>query len=126
MTTDQPQSGRELDKAIARRLGWEYIDDTTSARWGAWENLVGDILQRPDPFSTDDAAALALLQQLCKPVEEGGRGWSGYRLAYTDKMYWTEILPAQFIYKSKISLAHAASLAILAALEAETKTTNSP
>ena len=122
--TDNPQPGRELDEAIARALGWKIglehapeLDEDCA--YESWQSPDGSFHGASPPcFSTDTATAMATLEQLCKPVEEGGRGWP----------YWisSPLRPGRAYgvrcnnHKTKATtLAHAVSLAMLAALEAE-------
>ncbi len=128
MTTNQPQPGSELDERLAKALGWKTIWDTESGyRYSMWVSPKADkYREEPLSYSTDTATAMATLEQLCKPKKEGGRGW-GYilrrpkgtyeqpynvRLSDEEGGFFDDI-------GSDISLAHAASLAMLAALEAE-------
>ncbi len=130
MTTNQPQPGSELDERLAKALGWERAPDGKG--WDDPEGVVNNMdVQYPNeygefcrvpPFSTDTATAMATLEQLCKPKKEGGRGWEfdmEYRSKY--KKVWLRTRGGITIghRKSKTSFAHAASLAMLAALEAE-------
>lgn len=117
MTTNQPQPGSDLDAAIAEMLG----KPTLSKRIG-FEDRVGMQLSVSLPYSIDTATAMATLEQLRKEKEWY---WAIYSpgAAYTlagdksDKFH----VEVREVYegKSDISLAHAAALAILAALEAE-------
>ena len=108
--TDKPLPGRKLDEAIAKLLGWRY-----SKLYG-WLDAEGQQTLKPlTSISTDDATAIATLQQLCKPVEEGGRGWVVYiELWLSCTEVWIEGHEAV-----QNTFAHAAVLAMLAALEAE-------
>ena len=83
-----------------------------------WRTPDGKTQENPPPISTDDATAFATLEQLCKPVEEGGKDWP----------YWisSPLRPGRVYgvrcnnHKTKsTTFAHAAALAIKAALEAE-------
>ena len=112
--------------AFAKALGWKFTYET-GATYGIWQSPDGEFCNHQPPFSTNTATAMAALEQLCKPVEEGGRGWcfsldspTPFNSEWTDTWY-VEIETPGDLYpgKSKISLAHAAALAMLAALEAE-------
>ena len=117
--TDQPhnpQPGSGLDKAVAEALEWRY-----SKLYG-WSDAEGQqTLKSLPPFSTNTATAMATLEQLCKLVEEGGRGWT-FKLEYCDSGSKVEIYDrTSCIITTDFggTLAHAAALAMLAALEAE-------
>ncbi len=120
MTTDQPRPGCELDEAIAKALGWKEIRDTKRGyRYGTWVSPEADVYrEEPLPYSTDTATALAMLEQLCKPKEEGGRGWT-FQISHPGltTAYWVEL--SCFYDGEASTLAHATALVILAALEAE-------
>jgi hypothetical protein len=111
-----------LKEKIAKALGWEQLMDDT----GWWRDTSCKERLLPN-WSTNDALAIQLLQKLCKPVEDGGRGWSGYRIhyeCYGDYGEHTVVILLSFEgdtvdMSSLESLAHAISLAILAALEDE-------
>ena len=120
MTIDQPLPGPKLDEAIAKALGWKFTYET-GATYGIWQSPDGEFCNHPPPFSTDTATAMAALEQLNKPVEEGGRGWH-YMIYSPDGSldapdYWVEIIHGHD--GEAPTLAHAAALAMLAALEAE-------
>jgi hypothetical protein len=119
MTTDK-QSGPELNEAIAKALGW-YIGGYHDC-WFDNDTFICTRNNLPC-WSTDDATAMDLLQTLCRE-----RGWEfGWE-------YKKAIRPYEYLHSVKIygvkgggfasgvtreSLAHAISLVILAALEAE-------
>ena len=120
--TDQPQPCSELDESIARALGWKQIKRSDHTLPGdTWQSPGGFNYGGPPPFSTNTATAMAALEQLCKPKEEGGRGWNGWSMCY-DKYSDGEIIHSFGIGdhdEEAPTLAHAAALAMLAALEAE-------
>ncbi len=118
MTTN-PQSGPDLDEAIALALGCERLKD----------NGVPYFIYNGAEYrhvSEEDRFALGLLQQLCKPKEEGGRGWAGFRTWHNshDDEFSNGVIIIDAAYNdycgtSVVSFAHAAALAIRPALEAE-------
>lgn len=130
--SNQPQPGWELDEAIARLLGWK-VYSLDSSLWRDGNGHYCGFIR----WSTDDIEAFKLLQQLCRPKEDGGRGWLGYRSHYdcrdrepygieiatkdnTESEKWShEVEEQTFEEWSRQSHAHAIALAILAALEAE-------
>ena len=122
MAANQPQPGRELDEAIARALGWKC-----TPIYNDWISLEGKIRNCLPFFSTIDATALALLQQLCKPGEEGGRDFDGFTVWCSrdsrDNSIIYSVNLTEYIRdyggQSGISFAHATALAVLAAPEAE-------
>ncbi len=115
--TEQLQPGPELDERIAMLLGWKRASLKNTNWISPQHNVCGYIPK----FSRHDPHAIIALQQLCKPVEEGGRDWE-YMDCYQNKVWGMEVFTLKNWYgpvESKISFAHAASLAMLAALEAE-------
>ncbi len=116
MTIENLQPGSELDERLAKALGWKTIRDTESGyRYGMWVPPKADrYREEPLSYSTDDATALATLQQLWK---EKGWNWAMYSPDIEDSKFVVGIV--HYSGESEISLAHAASLAMLAALEAE-------
>ncbi len=125
MTTIQPQPGPDLDAAIARAMGWKIrlehapeLDDDCA--YESWQSPDGSFHRSLPPISTDTATAMATLQQLCKPVEEGGRGHRYFigspRPTVPDDLYYVNISGKQAEAKT---FAHTAALAMLAVLEAE-------
>ena len=125
MTTDQPQPGSELDERLAKAMGWKPI---YGYRFGTWVSPKADEHRNePLPYSTDTATAIATLEQLCKPVEEGGRGWDGFNISFSrerdgSNLYCVIIDPSSHtntVTAVESTIAHAAALAMLAALEAE-------
>lgn len=126
--TNQLQPGRELDEAIARLLGWVKSQDRRSFGGSSLWLRVGTYPICLPHFSTNDAIAFATLQQLCKPVEEGGRGWGhsyhspgvlGYGKNHCLAIFNGKKNHCLSTVWSEVSFAHAAALAIHAALEVE-------
>ncbi len=135
MTANQPQPGSDLDAAIAEALGWRLSIIAYEMLYGDkcyyWCGPRNEQQLSPPKYSTDTATAIATLEQLCKPVEEGGRGWAWKYESPNRKSFGTHdvTISDRFrgvvrSYCSKDSLARAiaeATLAMLAALEAEVK-----
>lgn len=131
--TDQLQPGPELDAAIAKLLGWKKIvenHDSKLSLIGYWRIRGGSSLHLLSRWSTDDVEAFELLQQLCRPKEDGGRGWiyvihspddtrdkHFIAIGYEERRGNCDCSRACVGYG--ISFARAASVAIHAALEAE-------
>ena len=115
MTIDQPLPGPKLDEAIAKALGWKFTYET-GATYGIWQSPDGEFCNHPPPFSTDTATALATLEQLRKE-----KGWCFFIYSPTTEFPndYCVVLRYEVQSKSTISFAHAAALAMFAALEAE-------
>ncbi len=124
--TNQPQPGTKLDEAIAKALGWTEIIPSWNASlsdYDYWKSPDGRKHSDPPAYSTNTATAMATLEQLCKPAEEGGRGWNGWSACYDrysdGKRIHSFSIGDQDDNCEAPTLAHAIALAMLAALEAE-------